>query len=406
MPNAVKFTKPFLDKLLREKPEKQVTIWDAKQTGLCILHSPGAQHRTDATVTFQACYYLPSRPGFPRYTKIGRYGETVYYRDVYGELHELDCGDIEAVRTRCSNIRNAAKVGEDPKKPKVKNDAAELIAAYCDEMLTGKKSEAETRRIISIYIEPEWKERRLEEIKRSEVAALLQRIAKGKVERNGKTYGTPNVAGIVHQQIRSLFRWFAANRSPSDDYVSPIVEGMYNKSWSAGERNRVMSYDEIKAMWKATEEMGMAGACIRVALLTAQRFYKVGHMRRSQIENGIWDAREDGDPKNKQVSFVPLTPFTLELINSVPIIDAGRRAADFVFSTDGIKPYNGWATTKLVLDKKMSAVLGHKVPAWQFRDLRRTASTMMNSLGVDDSIVERCLAHKLGGVKGVYNRYP
>jgi hypothetical protein len=31
---------------------------------------------------------------------------------------------------------------------------------------------------------------------------------------------------------------------------------------------------------------------------------------------------------------------------------------------------------------------------------------MMNSLGIDSLIVERCLAHKLTGVKGVYNRYP
>jgi hypothetical protein len=42
---------------------------------------------------------------------------------------------------------------------------------------------------------------------------------------------------------------------------------------------------------------------------------------------------------------------------------------------------------------------------WQHRDLRRTAKTLMKRAGVSTDISERCLAHVIGGVEGVYDRY-
>lgn len=41
----------------------------------------------------------------------------------------------------------------------------------------------------------------------------------------------------------------------------------------------------------------------------------------------------------------------------------------------------------------------------KFHDLRRTAATQMNKIGIDDVHVERVLNHVQGGVKGIYNRY-
>jgi hypothetical protein len=122
-PSHVKFTKPFLDNLLKQKPAKQVMLWDSKQTGLCVLHSPGQKHKAESTVTFSACYYLPTLPGKPKYTKLGRYGEKTFYRNIDGMPQTLDCGNIEAVRLRCSEIRNAAKIGMDPTRPSVSGGA-------------------------------------------------------------------------------------------------------------------------------------------------------------------------------------------------------------------------------------------------------------------------------------------
>lgn len=37
-------------------------------------------------------------------------------------------------------------------------------------------------------------------------------------------------------------------------------------------------------------------------------------------------------------------------------------------------------------------------------DFRRTASTLLHEQGYNSDWVEKCLAHKIGGVRGVYNR--
>src|SRR6266516_3355230 len=82
------FTKAALDELLRTRPQRQYTKWDTGSNhGLCVLVSRGPLHERRGTVTFRVCYYLPSKPGKPRYVVIGRYpdGEYKYpYKDDKG----------------------------------------------------------------------------------------------------------------------------------------------------------------------------------------------------------------------------------------------------------------------------------------------------------------------------------
>src|SRR5262249_10529910 len=147
------------------------------------------------------------------------------------------------------------------------------------------------------------------------------------------------------------------------------------------------------------------GACIKTALLTAQRFFKVGSMRRSDIKNdfvipahldkneqwvadqhipNVWDAARENDPKNKQVSAVPLSTMALQVIGSVPVVSADS-GADYVFSVNGRSPIRTWTRDKARLDKRMADALGKhglEFKPWQCRDLRRTAKTLMARAGV------------------------
>ena len=77
----------------------------------------------------------------------------------------------------------------------------------------------------------------------------------------------------------------------------------------------------------------------------------------------------------------------------------------------------GWSKYKNRLDRLMEVELKRQacergddpdqveLKPWQHRDLRRTARTLMAEVGVDEFIAERCLARKIGGVHGTYNRY-
>jgi integrase len=114
---------------------------------------------------------------------------------------------------------------------------------------------------------------------------------------------------------------------------------------------------------------------------------------------------------------VPLSKAARAVIDSVPVIDAGRRGKDYVFSLNGKSPINGRSKGKEQLDRLMLAALREQAAAaggnphtvelqpWELRDLRRTARTLMARAGVSEDLAERCLGHVMGGVRGVYNRY-
>jgi len=99
---------------------------------------------------------------------------------------------------------------------------------------------------------------------------------------------------------RGIMNWYA---SRNDDYVPPIVRGMQRTNPKDRARNRMLSDDEIRAVWKVAEASGAFGALIRLLLLTAQRREKVVTMRWADIavDGATWsipgEAREKGDAK-------------------------------------------------------------------------------------------------------------
>jgi integrase len=56
------------------------------------------------------------------------------------------------------------------------------------------------------------------------------------------------------------------------------------------------------------------------------------------------------------------------------------------------------------VEKKALGRLCPEVAHWTLHDLRRTAATLQRA-GVLPHVIEACLNHKLGGVKGVYQRH-
>jgi len=77
----------------------------------------------------------------------------------------------------------------------------------------------------------------------------------------------------------------------------------------------------------------------------------------------------------------------------------------FVFSNKGGRsPMQGFGQIKDRVDALMRQELP-EMPHWQFHDLRRTARSLMSRAGVQSDIAERVLAHKLGGIRGVYDKF-
>jgi integrase len=187
-----------------------------------------------------------------------------------------------------------------------------------------------------------------------------------------------------------LFNWHA---SRCDDFLSPIVRGMARVKPSEHSRSRVLSDDEIRAIWRAAEDMpGPFGRFIQLAFLTGVRRNEAARMARAELVGSTWTipaSRMKGGLEH----VIPLSAKAKAIVDSVPAV------GPYAFTTDGRRPIRGFTRFKAAIDS-LSGVTG-----WRLHDLRRTARSLLSRAGVDADIAERCLAHSIGGIRGVYDRH-
>ena len=221
-------------------------------------------------------------------------------------------------------------------------------------------------------------------LRRSHVVNLLDDIQ----DENGD-----RMADLVLSYLRRIFNWHAAR---VDDFSSPIVRGMGRYNSEERKRTRVLADDELRKLWLATEPAEPAHpfhALVRFLLLTGARRNEARQLPWSEIDDADWKLPAARN-KVKADLTRPLSKAAQNLLRGLPRIDGGA----LVFSGDGHRPMS-LAKPKAVFD----AVCG--VKDWTVHDLRRTARTLLSRAGVAPDHAERCLGHKIGGVRGVYDQH-
>jgi integrase len=247
----------------------------------------------------------------------------------------------------------------------------------------GLRSEPEITRLLGVHVLPRWKDRSFLEIRRSDVAALLDHV---------EDHHGARQADYVLAIVRQIMNWYATRH---DTYAVPIVKGMRRTEPKKRERHRILDEKEIAAVWRAAESSGTYGALIRVLLLTGQRREKVTNMRWDDISTaGEWTIpTEEREKGNAGVLVLP--PLALEIVRAQPQLGTNP----FVFAGRGDGAINAFSQSKEALDTKL------KIEAWVLHDLRRTARSLMSRAGVRPDIAERVLGHVQPGVRGVYDRH-
>jgi integrase len=256
----------------------------------------------------------------------------------------------------------------------------------------------ERRKTFERLVYPTLGKRPINEIRRSDINALLDRIE----DKNGGPMADHTLA-----YLRRVFSWHAAR---TDDFLSPFTRGMARTKPTERTRDRVLSDQELRDVWAALDIVKNVPVCypayMRTLLLTAMRRTEVSGMTWLEHEGDIWVCPAHR-MKGKRNHVVSLIPAIREIIGEQPA-DAKNRP--FVFSSDGgERAFSGFSKAKQALDKAIAALRkgdGRKpMPGWQLHDLRRTARTLMEGAGVRPDIAERVLAHKIPRVQGVYNQY-
>jgi integrase len=223
----------------------------------------------------------------------------------------------------------------------------------------------------------------ISEIRRSDIVRLLDRIE----DERG-----PVMADRALAIIRRIMNWHAS-RSDDDDFRTPIVRGMARTSDAERARKRILTDDEIRAVWRAAEaHLSPFTALVQFLLLTGARRSEAAEMTWGELSGADWTLPA---ARNKvAVDLIrPLSPAAMAVLKKLPKI---RR---YVFTSNGRQPLGGFTHFKRRLD------IAAGVSGYTLHDLRRTARSLMSRAGVNSDHAERCLGHVIGGVRGVYDRY-
>jgi integrase len=207
-------------------------------------------------------------------------------------------------------------------------------------------------------------------------------------------------AARVKQYARACYSWAAKRGKVEANPFAGLPFAPEN-----AERERVLSDEELHAVWEAATALGYPWAGFyQLSILTLQRREEVAGMRWSEVSDDLSQWSIPGSRmKSGRRHDVHLSGPARAVLRSMPRL----ADCDFVFSTTGTSHVGGYSKAKRHLDMAI-AKAGTEVAPWVPHDLRRTGVTVLARLGFDSIVVDKLLAHqpaKLRGVAGVYQRH-
>jgi integrase len=357
---AMKPKKPLTDRAINSlKPApagKRQIVWDALVPGL------GVRVTDQGAKSFVLVLRYPGAP-HPSPRSLGTYGAIT----------------LEAARARAREWLKSIRNGVDPAIELIRR-REQTFQAIADTYLARKakdhRSRKATEATLARLVHPAFGAQAITDINRSDIVRLMDQIE----DERG-----PVMASRTLSIINRVMNFHA---SRSDHFRSPIVKGMGRRSEQA--RSRVLSDDELRAIWKATADYPVYGPLLRFILLTATRRNEARHMKWAELQGRDW--------------VIPAARYKTNLDHAIPLSAMAlsvlpERNGEFVFSANGREAIGGLSRHKAVIDEASN------VRGWVIHDLRRTARSLMSRAGVPTDHAERCLGHVIPGIRGIYDRF-
>jgi integrase len=359
----VKLTPGFVARPpMPEPPKDRVIHWDSSQPGFGLMVTAGG-HKSFV------CQYRAGRRSRRMHLKAG-----LMLQDARKEAKKF-LGDVAKGIDPLAERQKAAAAGEDT----FRSIAAEYVSREGKNVRSMDQREA----ILERLVYPKLGARPIGDIRRSDIVRLLDKID----DERGAAMADYSLA-----VIRRIMAWHA---SRSDEFRSPIVRGMARTKPRDRARQRILTDDELRAVWTAADaSKSLFGPFVQFLLLTAARRTEVAQMTHSEIMGDVWTIPQMRYKTGFEL-VIPLSPPALSALARLPRIGKG----ELVFTTDGERPFSGYSKAKA----KFDAACG--VTGWTLHDLRRTARSLMSRAGVSADVAERCLGHVISGVRGTYDRH-
>jgi integrase len=312
-------------------------------------------------------------------------------RESLGDVRKVT---LDAARKIARQRFAQVELGTDPVAQRKAAAAALTLAKTMDRYLEAKQDVVRpaTYKAAKRYFERAWKplrERPLNAITRADVAARLQEL----IKLHGRTS-----AARARDYLSAMYGW--AMR----EGLTESNPAAFTNDPAAGipERKRVLSDDEIRAVWNACtgEDHGFS-TIVKLLLLTGCRRTELGALRWSEYNDSTGMLTIPGErTKNKEELVLPLPPLARALLEAMPRQDD----IDYVFGRLR-GPFSGWSAAKLRLDARITMAIKRPLPRWVLHDLRRTMRSGLGKVGTRPDIAELAINHVKKGMKKIYDQH-
>jgi integrase len=172
-------------------------------------------------------------------------------------------------------------------------------------------------------------------------------------------------------------------------YIESAQTARMQKPSKPPSRERVLSPDELIAVWHAADPQTDYGRIVRLAILSGQRIGQIAALRREWIKDDRIEFPADV-MKGRRPHTLPLTSGMRELLPD---------RIGLLFPSVSGRAFSNWSTSKARLDRASGV-------AARQHDWRRTWATISaEEIGIDWHIIETVLHHAIGSqIARTYNR--
>ncbi len=282
--------------------------------------------------------------------------------------------------------------GNDPAADRAQAKAAasfeELAALYLERHARLNKSPRSVRedeQMLRADLLPAWRDRRLSEIGRKDVIALLDGIV---------SRSAPIHANRVRALVSKMFNFALARALTENNPAYQVPRPAPERS-----RDRVLTADEMRSLWGAlSNEPAKVQALFKLGFLTAARRSEILGMRWDEMDfaTGWWTIPTERS-KNGLAHRVPLVRSALDLLSELREVTGDR---DHVFP-------GGRVGRPVENPQKWLRRIRERAGVADFRlhDIRRTVASNLTAMGIPRLTVSKLLNHVESSITAVYDRH-
>jgi integrase len=307
---------------------------------------------------------------------------------------------------RAARAQKKADQSDDPKHKLTDRDLVTIAFERYRNQHIATLRPSTAREIVRLFekrVLPKWKNRRLFEVKKSDVAAILDDMVAS---------GAPVSANRALAAMRHFFKWIVAREalesSPCDGIKARTKE-------KPGEH--ALEDSELRWVWHAAGKIGWPfKQIVQLLILTGQRREEVAAMTEHELDGVKWHLPASRS-KNNRAHTIHLSKLARSIIDDSPNVAS---KAGYLWTRNGERPPSDFSRSKVRLDKAVLAIAraealhnfenpdAVRIKPWTFHDLRRTFATGLAKLKIRLEVTEATLNHKSGsrgGLVAIYNRH-